>query len=29
LNSSYQGEDKVSAPPFGVIEFDLGDLWAD
>jgi len=29
LNSSYQGDDKVSAQPFDAIEFDLGDLWAD
>lgn len=27
LNSSYQGDDKVSAQPFDAIEFDLGDLW--
>ena len=25
----FGGDDKVSAPPFEVVEFDLGDLWAE
>ena len=29
LHSAYAKEDKVSAPPFEAIEFNLGDLWTD
>ena len=27
MEISFEGNDKVSAPPFGAIEFDLGVLW--
>ena len=29
LRASFGERDKVAAPPFDAIEFDLGDLWAD
>ena len=29
LHSTYAKSDKVSAPPFEAVEFDLGDLWVD
>ena len=29
LAATFEGSDKVSAPPFEAIEFDLGDLWGD